>query len=436
MGRIAYSFLYYLILPLILFRLVWRAKKAPAYRERWQERLGRLPKTACLRVWHHKASKGARVVWVHAVSVGETIAAVPLVRLMQKVHPDWLVVMTCMTPTGSERIGQIFGDTVVHVYAPYDTPGAVNGFLRVVQPDMLLIMETELWPNMVHYTHQRQVPVILVNGRMSERSARGYQRLPWLIRPMMANMARLLVQTEDHAKRFETLGACPRQVQVTGSIKFDLDVPASVHLEGKKLRRRLGESRPVWIGASTHEGEDALLLGVHQRLLAIWPELCLILVPRHPERFEAVCRMVAQTGFTYQRQSDVVSRSESIGTSQVHVGDTMGQLMLLYAASDFAFVGGSLVQTGGHNPIEPAALGLPVLMGPHTFNFEEICQRLQSDGGLLQVPDEKALEQALKGLLDHPAKATLMGRSALDFVERNRGALNLCLRALESELSG
>ncbi len=438
MGRLVYSLIYYLIFPAIWVRLWVRSRKAPAYGQRWHERLGMLPLAAKLRLFHHKAGgSGNKVVWVHAVSVGETVAAIPLIRRLQQRYPQWLFVVTTMTPTGSDRVTDMLGDSVVHVYAPYDTPGAVRLFLRTVRPDVLLIMETELWPNMVEGTRARNIPVVLVNGRLSENSAGGYAKVAWVFQPMVRAMTRLLVQTEDHARRFERLGAVPGQVQVTGSIKFDLDVPEPVIAAGKQVRGLLGESRRVWIAASTHAGEDELILAVHQRLIQVHPDLCLILVPRHPERFDSVCQQVQASGLTYSRQSELATlpAGATLEQSSVHVGDTMGELMALYAASDLAFVGGSLVPTGGHNPIEPAALGLPVLMGPHTFNFEDICGRLTEAGGLLTVSDAPALEARLKELMAHPDVQSTHGQRAQAFVENNRGALQLCTRTVESLIS-
>ncbi|PID43823.1 MAG: 3-deoxy-D-manno-octulosonic acid transferase [Proteobacteria bacterium] len=429
MGRYLYTFIYCLIFPFILLRLRYRAGKAPAYLQRWRERLGRVPVPSMVRLLRHQHNSGAKTLWLHSVSVGETVAAIPLVRQLLARHSNLEIVVTTMTPTGSERVVQTFGDQVVHCYAPYDTPGAVKRFLSTVRPDMLVIMETELWPNMIYYSRQAGAEVIVVNGRLSARSAQGYSRVGWLSAPMIRMISRLLVQNDEHARRFGSLGAKPEQVNVTGSIKFDISVEERVRLAGQSLRALLGQERRVWIGASTHQGEDEILLRVHQKLLEACPDSVLILVPRHPERFDSVIKQVADSGFQYSRQSACSGLAENRGV-QVHVGDTMGEMLSLYAASDVAFVGGSLVPGGGHNPIEPAALGLPVIMGAHVFNFLEICQNLQAAGGLELIDGEDALFVAIHALFTDPEKSRRAGQAGQQFVEDNRGALARCVNEI------
>ncbi|WP_313740340.1 lipid IV(A) 3-deoxy-D-manno-octulosonic acid transferase [Pseudomonas sp.] len=418
MNRTLYTLLFHLGLPLLALRLYLRARKAPAYAERVGERFARnLPAMA----------PGG--LWVHAVSVGESIAAAPMVRALLEAYPDLPVTLTCMTPTGSERIRAMFADEprVQHCYLPYDLPWAVRGFLDRVRPRLGIVMETELWPNLIHQCAKRGIPVALANARLSERSARGYARFARLTRPMLDEMSLIAVQTETEAQRFRELGARPECVRVTGSIKFDLKIDEQLLPRARALRAQWGASqRPVWIAASTHEGEDASILEAHRRVLQAHGDALLILVPRHPERFDAVAAQCRE-GFTSVRRS---SGEPVLAQTQVLVGDSMGELLFLYALADIAFVGGSLVERGGHNPLEPAALRLPVLMGPHVFNFLEIGAMLREAGALQQVEDAQGLAEAVQRLLDSPQEAQRMGRQGLAVMQANQGALRRLLESL------
>lgn len=422
MNRTLYSLLLQLALPLILLRLAWRARRAPAYRWRVGERfaLG-LP---ALR-------PGG--IWVHAVSVGESIAAVPLIRALQARHPELPITVTCMTPTGSEHIRALFGDRVQHCYLPYDLPWAASRFLDRLQPRLAVIIETELWPNHVHQCARRGIPVALANGRLSARSARGYGRFPGLTGPMLAELDWLAVQTAAEAERFRALGARPETVAVTGSIKFDLAVDPELPARAAALRAQWGAAdRPVWIAASTHAGEDEIVLAAHRQLLARFPAALLILVPRHPERFDAVFELCRRQGFATVRRSDAAAVS---ARDAVLLGDSMGELQFLYALADCAFVGGSLVPNGGHNLLEPAALGKPVLSGPHLFNFLDIAARLREAGALREAGDATALATEVARLWADPACAGDMGRAALTVLQANRGALERLLAGLERLLA-
>ncbi len=411
MFRLLYTLVFYLLLPAVLVRLFLRGRKAPAYRRRWLERLG-----------YFDAQPGVRGgIWIHAVSVGETIAAAPLVRRLQAAHPDLPITLTTMTPTGSERVRAMFGETVYHVYAPWDFPGALRRFLARVEPRLLIIMETELWPNTVYHCHLRGIPVVLANARLSEKSARGYAKAGLLTREMLVCLEKAAVQTADEAERFVALGLPRRRCEVTGSIKFDLDLPAGLQQEADRLRATWGSGRDVLIAASTHEGEDELVLAAYRRLLEAHPQLLLILVPRHPERFDRAGGLCQRAGFEVARRG----RGEQAGErTQVYLGDTMGELMLLFAASDVAFVGGSLVDHGGHNVLEPAALGKPVVVGTSCFNFLEITRALESAGGLLTVQNESGLANTVGLLLDDPHRRRQMGRAGQELVNANRGALD------------
>lgn len=418
MNRTFYTLLFHLALPLVALRLFLRGRKAPAYRQRIAERF------ACTLPAMRQGG-----IWVHAVSVGESIAAAPMVRALLKAYPDLPITLTCMTPTGSERIRALFGDEqrVQHCYLPYDLPWAAGRFLDHVKPRLGIIMETELWPNVIHQCTRRGIPVALANARLSERSARGYGRFAKLTRPMLAEMSLIAVQTETEAERFRSLGARTECVQVTGSIKFDLKIDDQLLPRARHLREQWqATQRPVWIAASTHEGEDALILDAHRQLLASHGDALLILVPRHPERFEAVHAQCRDQFAAVRRSTGAVVEAPT----QVLLGDTMGELLFLYALADIAFVGGSLVPTGGHNPLEPAALSLPVLMGPHVFNFLEITAMLREAGGLQQVDDAEGLATAVRQLIELPREARRMGEAGKGVMQANQGALQRLLEGL------
>ncbi|MET1077525.1 MAG: lipid IV(A) 3-deoxy-D-manno-octulosonic acid transferase [Pseudomonas sp.] len=417
MTRPLYSLLFHLCLPLIALRLLWRAWRAPAYRQRLGERLALgLPPLA----------PGG--IWVHAVSVGESIAAAPMIRALQARYPQLPITVTCMTPTGSERIRALFGDSVQHCYLPYDLPWAAARFLERVRPQLAIIMETELWPNHIHQCARRGIPVVLANARLSARSARGYGRFARLTAPMLAQLSWIAVQSEAEAERFRALGARPGCVEVTGSIKFDLPIDPQLPLRAAALRADWqATARPLWIAASTHAGEDEVVLDAHRRLRHVQPEALLILVPRHPERFAGVFELCCQSGFATARRS----LGEPVGASTgVVLGDTMGELLFLYALADIALVGGSLVPSGGHNLLEPAALGKPVLSGPQLFNFLEIAALLRAAGALQEVTDAASLSLALQQAWTDPAATHARAQAGLAVVRANQGALNRLLDGL------
>ncbi|WLG95364.1 lipid IV(A) 3-deoxy-D-manno-octulosonic acid transferase [Pseudomonas sp. FP198] len=419
MNRTLYSALFYLGLPLVAIRLWLRARKAPAYARRIGERFA----------WGLPALVPGGI-WVHAVSVGESIAAAPMIRALLQRYPQLPITVTCMTPTGSERIKALFAEEprVQHCYLPYDLPCAAKRFLDQVRPKLAVIMETELWPNHIHQCARRGIPVALANARLSERSARGYARFPRLTRPMLGEMSLFAVQTEAEAERFRQLGARTDTVEVTGSIKFDLTIDPQLLESASALRRQWqAVDRPVWIAASTHEGEDEVVLAAHQRLLASYPDALLILVPRHPERFDSVAQLCACEGFATVRRS---SAQPVTAQTSVLLGDTMGELLFLYALADSAFVGGSLVPNGGHNLLEPAALAKPVLSGPHLFNFLEIAAQLRAAGALQEVEDAESLALAVQRLFELPRDAQRMAEAGLKVMRSNQGALQRLLDGL------
>ncbi|MDH4583701.1 3-deoxy-D-manno-octulosonic acid transferase [Pseudomonas sp. BN415] len=414
MNRTLYTLLFHLGLPLVALRLAWRAWRAPAYARRIGERFAfGLP-----------AIKPGGI-WVHAVSVGESIAAAPMVRALLERHPDLPITITCMTPTGSERIRALFGDRVQHCYLPYDLPWAAARFLDRVRPKLAVIMETELWPNHIHQCACRGVPVVLANARLSERSARGYARFGKLTAPMLAELSWIAVQTEAEAARFRALGARAECVGVTGSIKYDLRIDPALLQRAGALRSQWGaEARPVWIAASTHAGEDEVVLAAHKTLLTQRPDALLILVPRHPERFGPVFELCRREGLATVRRSSGALVAQ---TDSVLVGDTMGELLFLYALADIAFVGGSLVPNGGHNLLEPAALSKPVLSGPHLFNFLEIAAQLRDAGALVEVADADQLAVQVGTLWIDTGRAEAMREAGLAVLKTNQGALERLL---------
>lgn len=413
-----YSQLFRLILPFLLVKLWWQGRRSPALREGWRQRLGLVTRSA------------EPVVWVHAVSVGETIAAAPLVRTILERNPHQPVLTTAMTPTGSERARALFGSRVQYAYSPYDTPGSADRFVERVRPRVLVIMETELWPNLIAACERRGVPVCLINARLSERSAVGYERVPSLARPLLQSIRWIAAQADDDARRFCRIGARPERVSVTGSVKFDIDVSEEQRQRAEQLRNDWGE-RPVWIAASTHDGEDAPLLEAHRKIQSRLPEALLVLVPRHPERFDTVGALIQSKGLRLARRS----RSETAHRADVYLADTMGELMTLYGTSDVAFVGGSLIERGGHNPLEPAAWGVPVVTGPHVFNFDTIYDQLSEGGAMISVADESALADAVGRLLAEPEDAQRVGRNARAVVNANRGALHRIVEGIETRLS-
>ncbi|WP_460066889.1 lipid IV(A) 3-deoxy-D-manno-octulosonic acid transferase [Pseudomonas sp. S2_H08] len=419
MNRTLYTALFYLGLPLVAIRLWLRARKAPAYARRIGERFS-----------YGMPTLQPGGIWVHAVSVGESIAAAPMIRALLQRYPQLPITVTCMTPTGSERIQALFANEprIQHCYLPYDLPCAAARFLDRVQPKLAVIMETELWPNHIHQCAKRGIAVALANGRLSERSAKGYGRFGKLTAPMLAEMSLFAVQTEAEAQRFRDLGARPETVEVTGSIKFDLTIDPQLLQRAADLRGQWQAlERPVWIAASTHEGEDEVILDAHRRLLTNHPDALLILVPRHPERFNSVFELCQREGFTTVRRS---TGSNVDAQTSVLLGDTMGELLFLYALADSAFVGGSLVANGGHNLLEPAALAKPVISGPHLFNFLDIAAQLREAGALAEVDDAEGLAVEVQRLFELPRDAQRMADAGLAVMRRNHGALQRLLDGL------
>lgn len=418
--RLLYTILFYTIQPLVWLRLLLRSRKARAYRKRWCERYG-----FC------RGKVQPAGILLHSVSVGETLAAIPLVRELRQRYPELPITVTTMTPTGSERVVSAFGQDVHHVYLPYDLPCAMNRFFNTVQPMLVIVMETELWPNMITILHKRQIPLVVANARLSERSARGYKKLGGFIGETLQQITLIAAQTQQDGEHFLMLGVNRKQLAITGSLKFDISVSPALASRALALRRQWAAHRPVWIATSTHDQEESILLQAHSQLLARFPDLLLILVPRHPERFITVRELVRKEGFSFILRSSGEVPSASI---QVVVGDTMGELMLLYGLADLAFVGGSLVDRGGHNPLEAAAHAMPVLMGPHTFNFRDICGKLSEAEGLITVVDVDTLTENISNLLQDEDYRLWYGRQAVKVLHQNQGALTRLLQLLQPYL--
>lgn len=359
-------------------------------------------------------------IWIHAVSVGEVVAAAPLVRALLREYPHHRIVMTTVTPTGAARVRSLFGDKVEHAYIPFETPISVNRFFAALDPVIALVMETEIWPNLYHGCGSRGIPLVLVSARISPKSVDSYRKLLPLFRETLSHGIVIAAQSRADAERFLSLGAAPERTRVTGNIKFDIELPGGLHEQGAALHAGLFGKRRAWIAASTHEGEEEQVLDAHERLLDAFPELLLVLVPRHPDRFDTVRELIRRRGHRVVSRTD--ERPVDADTT-VFLGDTMGEMMLFYAASDIAFVGGSLVPIGGHNLLEPAAVGVPVITGPHSFNAQEIAERFVDDNACRLVDGPEELAATIAALLRDPTAAAELVGNASRILEKNRGAL-------------
>lgn len=417
--RRLYSFLLYLATPLVLLYLFLRGLRSPDYLARWGERFARF------------AGPGqAGGIAVHAVSLGEVNAAGALVRELARRYPRYPLSLTTLTPAGSARVRVLFGDSVFHVYAPLDLPGAVHRFFERVQPRLLIIMETEIWPNLYHEAAARGVPILIANARISQRSIGGYRRLRKWTAVVLGQVARIAAQTPLDAARLVEIGADPARVTVTGNLKFDVRLPPGQAEAGQAIRRSWGLQRQVLLAGSTHEGDELPLLEAFSRLLETYPNALLVLAPRRPERFGRAAQLSRNAGLTVSLRS--AGNAVPAGTRCLVV-DSLGELQTFYAACDVAFVGGSLEPHGGHNVLEAAALSRPVLVGPHTFNFEEITRQLVAEGAALRVADAGELHAALLQLFGDAELRDRMGQAGLRLVRSGQGALDRTL-ALVGEL--
>lgn len=411
----------YLLLPYVLVSLAWRALRYPAYWYRWPERFGFV-----------RSLEGRRVIWVHAVSVGEVRSSAALIEALAERYPRHRLLVTTMTPTGSEQVRELFGQRVVHTYVPYDFPDAVNRFLDRTAPELAVIAETEFWPNLFGACRRRGIPLCLVNVRLSQASFRGYTWVGRTTRAMFAHADLICAQTRIDAQRLRNLGVRDHTIEITGNLKFDAERPRDLMTEGERLRSRWGRDRPVWIAASTHPGEERRILDAFAMLLPAYPDMLLVLVPRHPERFAAVVGLCRRRGYRVARRSvDTGALADDVN---VLVGDTMGELQRLYAGADVSFIGGSLVPKGGQNPLEACAVRLPVIFGRHMFHFEEITAMLLERGAARQVHDVQSLAEAVSLYFEQPALRREAGRAAHSLIEDNRGALARTLELMAERL--
>ncbi|EPG0369927.1 lipid IV(A) 3-deoxy-D-manno-octulosonic acid transferase [Photobacterium damselae] len=409
--RLFYRLILVLISPVLLYGLYRRRPNKPAFGHRWKEHFGITPPLQCREV---------APIWIHAVSVGESIAAIPLIKILKEQQPNVPIVVTTTTSTGAEQIAKL-GSLVEHRYMPVDFSFAVRSFINVIRPSHLLIIETELWPNTLIEAHKAGIPISVVNARLSEKSCRNYAKLQALFNTIHPCLTQILCQSLSDADRFASLGIDVNKLHVTGSIKFDISISKRIIELGIALRKEIGISRPVWIAASTHQGEDELVLQAHKELLKTHQDALLILVPRHPERFDSVFQLTQTLGFMTERRTSSKSLTKM---SQVYLADTMGEMLVLLGAADVCFMGGSLLgnKVGGHNVLEPAALGIPTITGPSYFNFNEITNELLLAHGIW-VKHASELGVALSDLFGHPEVRQKLASGAMNVVTHNQGAL-------------
>lgn len=421
--RYLYSALFYILFPFIVLRMLLRSRRAPAYRRRLAERFG---------VFTPDFEPGAPVIWLHAVSVGEVLATAPLIEDLLRDYPAFRLVLTTTTPTGSERARALFGDRVFHVYSPWDMPGAVRRFLHRVRPRLLVVMETELWPNLIHYSAASGCRVILANARLSERSAHGYARFARLTRPMLQQLDKVACQGQRDAGRFLGLGLPRPRLQITGNIKFDLVIDAGMRDRAAALRLAFGaDSRPILLAASTHPGEEELILAAFKSIRQALPDCLLVLAPRHPERFEAVYSLVARNCRVSRRSAC----DQPVVGDEVFLLDSMGELGLMFSVARVALIGGSLVEHGGHNPLEAAAWGVPVVCGPHMFNFSGVSELLVDAGAMMLLEHPEQLGACLLALLNNEQDCQARGKAAMRVLDQNRGARERLLELVAQQLA-
>jgi 3-deoxy-D-manno-octulosonic-acid transferase len=400
----------FLAAPFVALLFLWKGLGNREYLERYGERFG-----------FGKSRLDRPSIWVHAVSVGEVVAASSLIASLRQDYPQFPIVVTTATPTGAQRLRNLFGNDVLHSYAPYDSVGSLRRFFRRMQPRLAIVVETELWPNMHAQCSARGVPLVLANARISPRSVRRYQRFLSLFSWALGHGAIIAAQSRQDAERFLSLGALPDRTVVTGNLKADLEFPPGMTDKGVEFRRAHMDGRPVWIAASTHAGEEEAALAAHEIVRRSLPGALLILVPRHPDRFDGVADLLKSRGRAFARRS----RGQApVPASEVFLVDSLGELPMFYAAADVAFVGGSLAPIGGHNLLEPAVLAMPVVTGPHNFNSEDIATLLRQADALQVVDDAPGLGAAVAGLLNDPELRRERGERARRVCAESGGALD------------
>jgi 3-deoxy-D-manno-octulosonic-acid transferase len=418
--RYLYTLAAYFLAPVFCGVLWFRSLRDPRYRKNFAQRFG----------WGDPMPEGS--IWVHAVSVGEVQAAAAFVRTLYDRYPGIPLVVTTLTPTGDERARTLLGDRANIRYLPLDLPGSVKRFFERVKPRIAVIFETELWPNIYHECGRRRIPLVLASARLSPQAMTRYQRFIGLFRQVLSNRVVVAAQGEGDAERFLSLGSDPDTTHVTGNLKFDFAVPANVKTNGADLRAQYAADRPVWVAGSTHAGEEAQLLEAHREVRKIHPGAILVMVPRHPQRFSEVTTWLEKQNVRFIRRSQPSARTPDL---EVLLVDTLGELLDFYAMGDVAFVGGTLVPVGGHNLLEPAALGLPVLAGPNNFNSADIVKILVDRGAAQIVNDPKELARRVAGLLSNPQDRARIGAIGKECVEDNRGALDKLLGLIDPLLT-
>ena len=414
--RFGYVIVTYLMLPLILIHLLYKSLGDGNYLRRIKERFG-----------FNGNPLNEEIIWVHAVSYGEVKAASPLVDQLIKYYPNKQILLTTYTPTGSALIKDLFGDTVRHVYLPYDLNGPVVRFFKWAKPEISIIIETELWPNFFHYCGKFNTPLVLASACISDKSIKLYRILLGLFQDTVAHGIVVGAQTEEEAKKFISMGASETRTFVTGNIKFDYLMPEGLVEKGKKFKKELALNRTIWVAGSTHSKEEKTILKAHERILEIFPDVLLIIAPRRPERFQLVRNLIDKKGFSY------VLRSQSIQipkTTQVMLADTLGELPMYYSASSVSFVGGSLFKTGGHNLLEPASLNTPIITGPILYGVEEIAKKLQAKNALEIIHNAEELSKIVCHLLLDSERHQKMTREAKKVVDENKGALQKLLKLI------
>ncbi|MEN2946645.1 3-deoxy-D-manno-octulosonic acid transferase [Mannheimia haemolytica] len=424
MLRLLYICLSYLLQPVVLLLMWYKGRKQPAYRKRLWERYG---------IYDESEKPKAKGVVIHAASVGEVIAATLLIKAVSKQYPELPLIVTTVTPTGSGRVQAAFGNSVSHFYLPYDLPDAIERFLNFIDPKLMIVIETELWPNLIRKVNIRKIPFVIANARLSPRSAKRYDWVKGSIKDMLNQISLIMAQDEVSRDRYLALGYAPAKMVNTGNLKFDLEITPQLHQSVIKTKASLNlTERPIWIAGSTHEGEEKLILDAHKLLLEHYPNLVLILVPRHPERFGLVELLIQKSDLNYVKRTENKTLSQN---TQVMLGDTMGEMMLLYGLSDIAFVGGSLVKHGGHNPLEPIAFNIPVVSGLYTYNFPEIFEKLREVKGVIEIESSvEALTESIQLLLKQPQIGQEIAKSGLSVLQENQGALKRHLDLLASYL--
>lgn len=418
--RFFYTLILALVAPLLLFGLYKSKPNKPKFGKRWKEHFGITP----------KLTSNQRPIWIHTVSVGESIAATPLIKEIKKQNPDQPIIVTTTTSTGAEQVEKL-GSLVEHRYMPIDFGFAVKGFLKAIQPKKMLIIETELWPNTLHQVSKFSVPITVVNARLSEKSRNNYAKFQPVFNIIEPYLTKILCQSQSDADHFESLGVAKSKLAITGSIKFDIQIADTIKEKAKALRSELGEHRPIWIAASTHKGEDEQILNAHKNVLKVYPDALLMIVPRHPERFDNVVQLCQSSGFTTTRRTS--ADIESCEKSQVYVGDTMGEMLILIGAADICFMGGSLIgdKVGGHNVLEPAALEVPVISGPSYFNFSEIVNQLNSRNGIV-ITSTDNLSRTIGYYFSNFQERDILAKNAQQVVRANIGSIGKTIKQIQS----